>query len=235
MKQGSYWLGVLMLGAALTAQAQILSARVTGGAVSGVVSDGIAIYKGIAFAAPPVGELRWKLPQPVTPWRGNRPATAFAPSCVQDEWILKLFGGSEATSEDCLYLNVWSPAKTARERLPVMVWIYGGGFALGSTNLPLYDGKRLAQRGVVLVSIAYRVGPLGFLAHPELTREGGWQLRQLWFGRPDRRPEMGARQHRPLRRRSAQRDDFWRVRRRHLGVHARCLAGCPRPVPQGHF
>lgn len=167
------WLAALMLGAAAAAQAQIQSAQVTGGTVSGVVDDGTAIFRGIPFAAPPVGALRWKSPQPVRPWRGTRASAAFAPSCIQDEWLLKLFGGSTETSEDCLYLNLWSPAKIARERLPVMVWIYGGGFALGSTNLPLYDGNHLARRGVVLVSAAYRVGPLGFLAHPELTREGG--------------------------------------------------------------
>jgi len=161
------WLVVLALGAAAPVHAQVLEARVSGGRVAGTLDGGVAVFKGIPFAAPPLGNLRWRPPQPVKPWPGIRPATSFAPSCVQDPLLLKLFGGPEAVSEDCLYVNVWSG-----ERLPVMVWIYGGGFAFGATSLPLYDGRQLAQHGVVLVSIAYRVGPFGFLAHPELTREG---------------------------------------------------------------
>ena len=100
-------------------------------------------------------------------------ASAYAPACMQDANMLKFIGAPEGVSEDCLYLNVWTPAKTASEQLPVMVWIYGGGFAAGATSSATYDGTRLAQKGVVLVSVAYRVGPFGFLAHPELSRESG--------------------------------------------------------------
>jgi para-nitrobenzyl esterase len=155
------------------ASAQIREADVTGGRVAGVVANGMTAFKGIPFAAPPVGALRWKAPQPLKPWTGVKPASSFALSCMQDAAAAKLFGAPEGMSEDCLYLNVWTPAKSASESLPVMVWIYGGGFVLGQTSVPLYDGTKLAEKGVVLVSVAYRVGAFGFLAHPELSRESG--------------------------------------------------------------
>jgi para-nitrobenzyl esterase len=156
-----------------SANAQIRQVAVTGGRVSGVVADGVSAFKGIPFAAPPVGELRWKPPQPVNGWSGVKVAATFAPSCPQDVSFMRLFGAPESTAEDCLSLNVWTGAKTANERRPVMVWIYGGAFAGGMTSIPAYDGAPLAEQGVVLVSIAYRLGPFGFLAHPELTRESG--------------------------------------------------------------
>jgi para-nitrobenzyl esterase len=151
------------------AMAQIQTAKVTGGEVQGVVKDGIASFKGIPFAAPPVGDLRWKAPQPVIPWTGVKVTDTYGPVPMQSATM----GGSARGSEDCLYLNVWTPAKKTDEKLPVMVWIYGGGFSSGSTNVPLNDGTKLAQKGVVMVSIAYRVGPFGFLAHPELSKESG--------------------------------------------------------------
>jgi len=155
------------------ADAQIDRAEVTGGKVSGEVAHGIASFKGIPFALPPTGHNRWRSPQPVAPWTGVKSATAFAPACMQDTSFAAALGAPRAVSEDCLYLNVWTPAKTPRERLPVMVWIYGGAFVLGGTNWPLYDGTHLAEKGVVLVSVAYRVGPFGFLAHPRLSQESG--------------------------------------------------------------
>jgi para-nitrobenzyl esterase len=153
--------------------AQVREADVTGGRVAGAVANGIASFKGIPFAAPPVGALRWKAPQPVKGWTGVRQATSFGVSCMQDAAMAKLFGAPEGMSEDCLYLNVWTPAKSAGDKLPVMVWIYGGGFVLGQTSVPVYDGTKLADKGVVLVSVAYRVGAFGFLAHPDLSRESG--------------------------------------------------------------
>ena len=139
--------------------------KVEGGWIQGTVSEDLTIYKGIPFAAPPVGELRWKAPQPVEKWDGVKQAKEYAPAPFQ--------GGNPPSgkSEDCLYLNVWSPAKSADEKIPVLVWIYGGGFSFGSTAEPGYSGENLAKKGVVLVSIAYRVNQLGFLAHPELSAE----------------------------------------------------------------
>ena len=154
------------------ARGQVLEVDVAGGIVAGVVANDIVSYKGIPFAAPPVGALRWKAPQPVSAWAGVKQANAFGPNCMQNPSIA-ILGAPPSMSEDCLYLNVWTPAKTVGDRLPVMVWIYGGSFTGGATSVPTYDGTRLAEKGVVLVSIAYRVGVLGFLAHPELSRESG--------------------------------------------------------------
>jgi para-nitrobenzyl esterase len=163
----------ISLSSSLPALAQIQTVHVTGGELQGVVKDGVASFKGIPFAAPPVGELRWKAPQPVKSWSGVRKADAFGPAPMQNRIASMLIGGWSPVSEDCLYLNVWTPATNAEEKLPVMVWIYGGGFMIGMTSQPLYDGTKLAQKGVVLVSVAYRLGPFGFLAHPELSRESG--------------------------------------------------------------
>lgn len=130
-----------------------------------------ATLAAIAVCAQPVGNLRWRAPQPVRPWTGIKRADHFAPSCMQDPNSVKRFGAPSAMSENCLYLNVWTPTRSARERLPVMVWIYGGGFVEGMTSQPVYDGTHLAQKGVVLVSIAYRLGVFGFLADRRLSAE----------------------------------------------------------------
>jgi para-nitrobenzyl esterase len=139
--------------------------KVDGGWIKGYVDNDLTVFKGVPFAAPPVGELRWKAPQPVVKWEGVKQTTAFAPAPMQ--------GGNPPSgkSEDCLYLNVWSPAKSASDKIPVLVWIYGGGFSFGSSSEPVSYGEALARKGVVLVSIAYRVGQLGFLAHPDLSAE----------------------------------------------------------------
>jgi len=159
--------------AAATAAATVTRVQVSGGALLGVLSDGVAAYKGIPFAAAPVGPLRWRPPQPAKAWRGVRRALDFAPACMQDAPRSTASGSAAPISEDCLYLNVWTAAARASERRPVMVWIYGGGFMSGMTSTPTYDGSALARAGVVLVSLAYRVGAFGFLAHPQLSREGG--------------------------------------------------------------
>ncbi len=145
------------------------------GLVQGVAENDLTVFKGIPFAAPPVGELRWRAPQPAAKWTGVRLADKFGPDPYQGD-------GQGGVSEDCLYLNIWTPAKSADDKLPVLVWIYGGGFAFGSTSTPVHNGEHLARKGVVLVSINYRVGSLGFLAHPELSAEsprkasGNWGL-----------------------------------------------------------
>ncbi len=189
-KMGKTWVGAALAALALVcvrpAAAQVGIVSVTGGRVEGVTIDGITSFKGIPFAAPPVGNLRWRAPQPVKPWSGIKEADHFAPSCMQNQKTLEqLYGAPPAMSEDCLYLNVWTPARSARERLPVMVWIYGGGFTEGATSIPVYDGTHLAQQGVVLVSVAYRLGVFGFLADPELSAEsprhvsGNYGLRDM--------------------------------------------------------
>jgi len=162
---------VAVLSIAPFALSQIQNAKSTGGQLQGVVVDGVASFKGIPFAAPPVGDLRWKAPEPSKAWNGIRKADAYAPGCMQDSSMVKMVGASVGVSEDCLYLNVWTAAKAAGEKRPVMVWIHGGAFVGGMTGTPMFDGTKFAQKGVVLVSIAYRLGVFGFMAHPQLSRE----------------------------------------------------------------
>jgi len=132
--------------------------------------DGVRFFRGIPFAAPPVGDLRWKAPQPVKNWSGVRNANEFGARCMQraggDYW-----SRSSGTSEDCLYLNVWTPAKTGKEKLPVLVYIFGGGFQNGDGSEYRYDGESMAHKGIVAVAINYRLGIFGFFSHPELTKE----------------------------------------------------------------
>jgi len=142
------------------------------GLVSGISTDEIRIYKGIPFAAPPTGDLRWRPPQPVVPWQGIRQCTEFGPDPYQ--YRTSLASPSEAIDEDCLYLNVWTPAKKRSDQLPVMVWLYGGDFRFGAGSAPLYDGTTLAHHGVIVVTFNYRVGPIGFLAHPLLSKESDY-------------------------------------------------------------
>lgn len=143
------------------------------GAIEGTSADGIISYKGIPYAAPPVGELRWRPPQPALAWTGVRQADRHSPACPQ-QGTYPLDAPAEATSEDCLTLNVWTPANIQGEKLAVMVWIHGGGLINGSGSIPLYSGDRLAKRGVIVVTLNYRLGALGFLAHPELDEESAY-------------------------------------------------------------
>ncbi len=136
------------------------------GPVSGRTENGIRIFLGIPYAAPPVGSLRWQPPLEPTIWKDVRISTSFGHACPQP---VRQEGGDY--SEDCLYLNVWTPQIKSGEKLPVMVWIHGGGFNFGSSAMPEYDGKNMAGKGVVVVSLNYRLGPLGFLAHPDLSKE----------------------------------------------------------------
>lgn len=155
------------------------SVRVEGGLISGKIdsSGQVKIFKGIPFATPPLGELRWKAPQPLQPWEGIKTCTENPASPMQNSpvpffaWSEEFLIPKEPISEDCLYLNLWSPAKTTTDKLPVMVWIYGGGFSSGGNTVPLYDGEELAKKGIVVVALNYRVGMFGFFAHPELSAE----------------------------------------------------------------
>ncbi|MDF3828926.1 MULTISPECIES: carboxylesterase/lipase family protein [unclassified Pseudocitrobacter] len=142
------------------------------GTLLGLVDENIHLWRGIPFAQPPVGALRWRAPQPVQPWSGVRQADTFSASCWQNiDYCRELGGGDPGRfSEDCLYLNVWSPAARSAP-LPVMVWLHGGGYTIGAGGLPPYDGKALAQRDVVVVTVNYRLGHLGFFAHPALEGE----------------------------------------------------------------
>src|SRR5882757_593203 len=156
----------------LTAAAAEGTARTESGLLKGTHADGLIVYKGVPYATAPVGNLRWRESQPVTPWTGIREANKFAPACMQKGVSMPGEAPPEI-SEDCLYLNIWTPASKSTQRLPVLVWIHGGGYSNGSASMPLYWGDRLAHKGVIVVTMAYRLGPLGFLVHPELTRESG--------------------------------------------------------------
>jgi para-nitrobenzyl esterase len=152
---------------------------VDGGLISGTVNTAgdIHIFKGIPFAAPPLGNLRWKEPQPVIPWKGVKKCIAFGASPMQGNpmpfgpWSAEYLIPKEPISEDCLYLNVWSGAASPKEKRPVIVWIYGGGFMTGGSGCAIYDGEAMAKKGIIFVSLNYRVGIFGFFAHPELTKE----------------------------------------------------------------
>ena len=148
-----------------------LQVKTANGTLEGVDESGVRAFKGVPFAAPPVGDLRWREPQPVKNWTGVRKADKFGPRAMQ----LPLFGDmnfrSDGVSEDCLYLNVWMPAKTDTDRLPVLVYFYGGGLMAGDGSEPRYDGESLARRGIVTVTVNYRLTIFGFFSHPELSKE----------------------------------------------------------------
>jgi para-nitrobenzyl esterase len=153
-----------------------LNVAVTGGEVIGAVSDidaSVRVFKGIPFAAPPEGELRWRPPQPVAAWDGARDTTTFAPACMQLQRSADSFygPGADEMSEDCLYLNVWTTAAATEAALPVLVWVHGGALTNGTGAQATYRGEALAARGAVIVTTNYRLGPLGYLAHPLLSAE----------------------------------------------------------------
>jgi para-nitrobenzyl esterase len=165
----TYWIVLAFILLAMSASAEVKGAiRTENGPVSGVPGRDVAItvFRGIPYAEPPLGELRWAAPKPSRNWKEVRKADRFADGCVQD-----FPKGEFPKSEDCLYLNVWTPAKSNDARLPVMVWIHGGGLRVGSAREAIYDGEELAKKGIVIVTLDYRLGILGFFAHPELTKE----------------------------------------------------------------
>ena len=147
--------------------------KVEGGVLAGIAGadPAVRVFEGVPFAAPPVGALRWQAPQPAAAWKGVRKADQFGARCYQGSVFSDMIFRDKGISEDCLYLNVWTPSPAPKKRLPVLVYFYGGGFAAGSGDEPRYDGTNFAKKGVIVVTVNYRLGVFGFLAHPELTAE----------------------------------------------------------------
>ncbi len=177
-------LSLVLWSLTLYTEAQQLLVKTANGKVQGVSNkdNTVRIFKGIPFASPPIGDLRWKAPQPVKNWKGIKSCSDFSASPVQNKpeafycWTEEFIAEPEPLSEDCLYLNVWTTAKSKSEKKPVFVWIYGGGLSSGSANCAIYDGEEMAKKGVVFVSFNYRVGVFGFMAHPELSEESEYNV-----------------------------------------------------------
>jgi len=176
-RQKCTMLFMLLLGSytAHSQQLRYVQAQTANGVLEGVVSpDGkVRTFKGIPYAAPPVGPLRWKAPQPVSSWTGVRKAVDYAPRAMQGRIYDDMIFNDKGPSEDCLYLNLWMPENSSKSKLPVMVWIHGGGFVAGSSSEPRQDAGNLSKKGVMVVSFNYRMGVFGFFSHPELTEESG--------------------------------------------------------------
>ncbi len=167
---------LIMLAAGLIIAQQPSPVKVEEGLLQGIYENGVTVYKGVPYAAPPVGKLRWHAPQPPSSWKGIRKADKFSPNPVQimvkelGPWTPE-YQPQGAISEDCLYLNIWTTAKSSKDKRPVVMYIPGGAFTGGSGNCPVYNGENLAKKGLIVVTINYRVGIIGFLALPELTKE----------------------------------------------------------------
>ena len=205
------------------------------GNVEGKEVGKVQVFLGIPYAAPPVGDLRWKPPAPVAKWSGVNKATDFgvplpARQRIYGDMNFRDPGGSE----DCLTLNVWTPANPSSKKLPVMVWIYGGGFVAGTTSEARQDGTYLAQQGVIVVSMNYRLGVFGFLVHPELAKESGHNSAGN-YGLLDQLAALavGPRQHRRIRWRSRQRHHLRRKRRIIFCQRADGLASGQGSFPEG--
>ena len=167
--------GLFLSAAVVASPVAAQQVTIDSGAVAGATADGAASFKGLPYAAAPVGDLRWSAPAPVASWSAPRDATKYGPDCMQNP-LPGIQPGSRPMSEDCLTLNVWTPKPAKGAKLPVMVWIHGGGFVGGSGTLPETDGGLLATRDVVIVSFNYRLGRFGFFAHPALGQGGNWGL-----------------------------------------------------------
>ena len=166
-------LSIVMLAATyISAAAQDApQVHIVNGILEGIDCSGVKVFKGVPFAAPPVGNLRWKAPQPVEKWEGVRPAKDFGPNPMQENLFGDMMFGTKEMSEDCLYLNIWTPSKTWNEKLPVFIYFNGGGLMAGSGSEPRYAGMTLARNGIIAITANYREGIFGFLAHPELSKE----------------------------------------------------------------
>ena len=166
---------------AVMAFAQGPQVRVEGGMIEGVDSSGVKIFRGVPFAAAPVGNLRWKAPQPVVAWQGVRSAKQFGNDPIQYNAFGDMVFEGPKQSEDCLYLNVWTPTQNYNEKLPVLIYFNGGGLVSGSGSEARYQGLRLARKGIIVVTANYREGIFGFFSHPQLTKEGGCNGNQGWL------------------------------------------------------
>jgi para-nitrobenzyl esterase len=176
-RRPSGWILAALFGVETVAFAQIRheQLKTADGVLEGVISaDGkVRTFKGIPYAAPPVGPLRWKAPQPPVPWTGVRQASEYGPRCMQGPIYSDMIFHDAGPTEDCLYVSLWMPAVPAVPKLPVMVWIHGGGFQAGSTSEPRQDAGNFSKKGVLIVTFNYRLGIFGFFSHPELAKESG--------------------------------------------------------------
>ena len=160
----------------ITAAAQTApQVQTVNGILEGIDCSGVKVFKGVPFAAPPVGNLRWKAPQPVEKWEGVRQAKDFGPNPMQENLFGDMMFGTKEMSEDCLYLNIWTPSKTWNEKLPVFIYFNGGGLMAGSGSEPRYAGMTLARNGIIAITANYREGIFGFFAHPELSKESEYK------------------------------------------------------------
>ncbi|HLA59134.1 MAG TPA: carboxylesterase family protein, partial [Puia sp.] len=164
----------IMASGQLTSDGSLPTVKTANGMLQGTLISGISMFKGVPFAQPPVGDLRWKAPQPVKNWEGTLKADHFSARPMQLPIYSDMNFRSPGVSEDCLYLNIWTPAKTGNEQLPVLVFFYGGGMKAGDGSEYRYDGESMARKGIVAVTVNYRLGVFGFLAHPELSRESAF-------------------------------------------------------------
>ena len=172
MKKTILSLATLLLSMSMMAQTQVKTAE---GILEGKDLSGITIFKGVPFAAPPVGNLRWKAPQPVQKWEGVRKATEYGPNPMQEALFGDMNFGTKVNSEDCLYLNIWTPAKTMKEHLPVLIYFNGGGLMAGSGSEPRYAGDAMARKGIISITANYREGIFGFFTHPQLSKETSYK------------------------------------------------------------
>jgi para-nitrobenzyl esterase len=168
MRRAALLVSLLLLSPSIGLAAPV---KTVNGPVEGTTDDRLRVYRGIPYAAPPIGDLRWRAPQPVRGWTDVKPGDKFGAQCMQRRVFSDMVFRASGMSEDCLYLNVWTPAKKAGERLPVLVYFYGGGFIAGDGSEPRYDGAAMARKGIVALTVNYRLGVFGFFAHPELTKE----------------------------------------------------------------
>ena len=172
MKKTILSLATLLLSMSMMAQTQVKTAE---GILEGKDLSGVTIFKGVPFAAPPVGNLRWKAPQPMPTWEGVRKATEYGPNPMQEALFGDMNFGTKVNSEDCLYLNIWTPAKTMKEHLPVLIYFNGGGLMAGSGSEPRYAGDAMARKGIISITANYREGIFGFFAHPQLSKETSYK------------------------------------------------------------